>query len=107
MILQASDPIILELVKMVGVPLAQVLGALWFIRKYVLAPANGAQSKEIAVAVAERLAASQRGAAQHQDAILTEQFDQLRRDLSTTIEKATENSIMRYLWEAERRKNKR
>lgn len=41
---------------------------------------------------------------QRADADRTDHFDQLRRDLSTTIEKATENSIMRYLWEAERRR---
>lgn len=44
---------------------------------------------------------------QHLDLTITQHFEQLRRDLETKIDKSTENAIMRYLWEVERRRQDR
>lgn len=111
--LQASEPLATELIKLVGVPLAQVLGILWFLKKYVIPPTPTEEQQKAALAemtvnvtakLASQLEVAFDANEKHQDLVRTEHFDQLRRDLSTTIEKATENAIMRYLWETERRR---
>lgn len=107
--LQASEPLATELIKLVGVPLAQVLGTIWFLKRYVIID-TAEQNKELFAKLQDDLKVEQEAAfdanEQHQDEKRTAHFDQLRRDLSTTIEKSTENAIMRYLWEAERRRGR-
>jgi hypothetical protein len=92
MILQgATEPVLLEvfvaLIKFVGAPAATAFGFIWLMRKAILPKANGAsqaaQTKEIV---------------QHLDTKLTGHFDQLRRDLSITIQRETENAVTKYLF---------
>ena len=84
--MQAPDalPKILDLL----VSPATSVAAIYFYDRFIARKRNGPDTKEVL---------------HNLDRKLTEHFDQLRRDLSTTIEKASENSIMRYMWEAEKR----
>lgn len=81
----------LELVKSVGAPALAVLGTIWLYKKLIEPKANGA-NKELL----------------HKfDIALTDGFDQLRRDLTTTIQKETENAMTKALynmWQARDRK---
>lgn len=72
-----------QLLKIVGAPVAVALGVVWLIRKSVLPKANG---PALAKVVTEVLAAGQKDLLHHIDIENTEHFDQLRRDLTTTIE---------------------
>jgi hypothetical protein len=82
----------MEIVKTVGVPALQVLGIMWFLKKFVLSSSNGEHTKEIAANVATTLVTAQRLNEQHNDLERTKHFDQLRRDLTTTIERQAELS---------------
>lgn len=79
------DPIGLELVKSIGAPSLAVLGTLWFYRKFIEPKANGKTTDEI-TALKDSLAGEFKSMQQSQDLSRTEHFDQLRRDLTTTIE---------------------
>lgn len=86
MILQAGDPIVTELVKTIGVPLAQLLIAVVLIKKYVMPQANGKSDEGLAL-LTKTMAGEFKHLEQAQDLTVTEHFDQLRRDLTTTIER--------------------
>lgn len=86
MILQAAEPMLTELVKTLGVPLAQLLIAVVLIKKYVMPQANG-KSDESLAALTKSLTGEFKVMTQAQDLSRTEHFDQLRRDLTTTIER--------------------
>lgn len=75
-----------DLVKTVGVPLAQLLIAVLLVKKYVMPQANG-KSDEGVKALTETMAGQFRHLEQAQDLTVTAHFDQLRRDLTTTIER--------------------
>lgn len=66
---------------------ATSIAAIYFYDRFVARKRDGFPLKELMAQI---------------DLSMTEHFDQLRRDLSTTIEKSCENSIMRYMWEMER-----
>jgi len=77
MILQgAPEPVLFDvfvaLIKFVGAPAATAFGFIWLMRKAILPKANGKERRD---------------ALEHLDLTLTEHFDQLRRDLTTTIER--------------------
>lgn len=80
------DPVGIELVKSIGAPALSVLGTLWFYRKFIEPKANGKTTDEIR-ALTDSLAVQFKTMTQAQDLSRTEHFDQLRRDLTTTIEK--------------------
>lgn len=86
--LQAPDSslpqVIAELVKFVGAPTATALGIVWLLRKAILPKANGTA---VTKAVVEALHDGQKDLLHHIDIENTEHFDQLRRDLTTTIER--------------------
>ena len=71
------DVVLLELLKFVGAPAATALGIMWLLRKVILPKANGNDRKE---------------QLQRLDLALTNHFDQLRRDLTATLERQHELS---------------
>lgn len=91
MLQEASEPFLKELVRVIGAPAATA--TLWVLlyHKFIAPKANGA-NKELL----------------HKfDMVLTDGFDQLRRDLTTTIQKETENAMTKALfnmWQARDRK---
>lgn len=93
MILQAPEPMLLDIIKTVGAPVAQVLVIIWFLKKYVMPNGDTKETlKEIAATTATTLITAQKQNEQHQDLERTKHFDQLRRDLTTTIERQAEAS---------------
>lgn len=80
-----------ELIKTLGVPLAQLLIAVILIKKYVMTPANGKATDDLKT-LTEGVAGAFKGMMQAQDLSRTQHFDQLRRDLTTTIEKQAQLS---------------
>lgn len=74
-----------DLVKTLGIPLAQLLIAVILIKKYVMPGANGKTDAGLKD-LTETLAGEFKHMTQAQDLTATQQFDQLRRDLTTTIE---------------------
>lgn len=88
MIQGPPEPVLLEvfvgLIKFVGAPAATALGIIWLLRKAIIPKANGAEKAQT-----ER---DKQEALQHLDLTLTEHFDQLRRDLTTTVERQHELS---------------
>lgn len=71
------------LLKFVGAPAVIALSILWTVRRWILPKANGAALGKV---VTEVLASGQKDLLHHIDVENTEHFDQLRRDLTTTIE---------------------
>ena len=73
-----SDSIVLRVMDTVGVPVTVLLG-LYVYDRWILTKkmGNGPNAKEVT---------------QHLDLVLTAHFDQLRRDLATTIERAHEST---------------
>lgn len=87
MILQAPEPMLLDVIRTIGAPLAQVLIIIWFLKKYVMPNGDTKETlKEIAETTATTLITAQKANEQHQDLERTRHFDQLRRDLTMTIE---------------------
>lgn len=90
--LQGVEPIALDLIRTVAAPVGQVFIIILFLKKYVLPPSNGEHTKEIAANVAATLTTANKMLEQHNDMERTKHFDQLRRDLTTTIERQAELS---------------
>jgi hypothetical protein len=86
--IQAPEPpamdVIVTLVKLVGAPTVMFFGFVWVFRRLLLPKQNGAAKND-----ADK---EKREALQHLDLTLTTHFDQLRRDLSTTVERQHELS---------------
>ena len=103
--MQAPSPDVMSKILDLLVSPATSIAAIYFYDRFIARKRNGGNSaKEISASVSTAVS---HAVLQGLDKAITEGFDQLRRDLTTSIEKATENSIMRYLWEAERRREKR
>lgn len=85
MIQGEGEPLLKELVRMVGAPAATA--TLWILiyHKFI-APKNGGETKEIL---------------HHLDMALTKGFDQLRRDLEVKVETTTEDRLTAYLFRRE------
>lgn len=84
--MQAAPELLPKILDLLVSP-ATSIAAIYFYDRFIARKRNGFPTKQLT---------------DHIDITLTEHFDQLRRDLSTTIEKSCENSIMRYMWEMER-----
>lgn len=87
MLQEGGEPLLKELVRLIGAPAATA--TLWVLlyHKFIAPKANGL-SKDLV----HRL-----------DSTMTQGFDQLRRDLTTTIQKETENAMTKALfnmWQA-------
>lgn len=95
--MQAPDPVLLDVLKQllvfVGAPAATALGFIWFLRKAVLPKTNGITQAAFDAFKKDLL--------YHIDIETTEHFDQLRRDLTTTIEKTLEDRLTAYLFRQE------
>lgn len=84
--IQVPADLLPKLIEVAGQP-AAMLALLYGYDRFIAKKRNGAPTKEIL---------------HHLDVEMTQHFDQLRRDLGTMIDKATENSMMKYFWEMER-----
>jgi hypothetical protein len=86
--IQAPEPagveVIVTLVKLVGAPAVMFFGFVWVFRRLLLPKQNGAAKAHDEQEKKEAL--------QHLDLTLTTHFDQLRRDLTTTVERQHELS---------------
>jgi hypothetical protein len=97
---------VVDLIKMVGAPAVMFFVFVWVFRKLLIPKQNGQNSRALAVENAIQTAdfekytdAQTRELKHHLDSAVTQHFDQLRRDLTTTIEKATENSLQAYFFQ--------
>jgi hypothetical protein len=97
---------VVDLIKMIGAPAVMFFVFVWVFRKLLLPKQNGQQGKVVAaendlqtVKFREYTDAQTRELKHHLDMAVTQHFDQMRRDLTTTIEKATENSLQAYFFQ--------
>lgn len=91
MLQSLADPLGLELLKAVGVPALSVIGTIWLYKKLIEPKVNGRTNEELQ-ALTAAVAMGFKEMLQAQDTNLTRAFDQLRRDLTTTIEHQAERS---------------
>lgn len=102
------------LFKFVGAPAAIALGIMWFARRWIIPKANGEQreAQQAAAdahyeALRDHITASFKDLLHRYDMAQTLGFTQLQKDLTTTIQKETENAMTKALfnmWQARDRK---
>lgn len=97
--LQAPDPAWLEVVngllKIVILPVLVAVAVLWFLRKTVLPHVAKSLTSEDAEAMFDEF---KKDVLHHSDLERTKGFTQLQKDLTTTIQRETENAMTRALF---------